>query len=184
MDSGSNTETFAKVELVIAMKAKSDEGNQWEPCPPGELARIAGDLRRRRRTRIVTRVTTATAVLLVMAVGGAYFTSQFWNRGDYDFGGITCTEVKADIPLMAAGKLDQETMMRIQKHLELCPKCKPLAEQMQDQMPKMQKGMKMSRVDCHDPNCPCARHDRLVAERDTSWQQRLVGMLAFDREMR
>ena len=170
-----------KDELVIAMNAKSEERNQWKPCPPGELSRIASGLRRRRRIRIVTRVTTVAALLLVMAGAGVSFMSTIWNQGDYNFGGIACTAVRADMPQMMAGTLDQETMMRIQKHLELCPNCKPLAEQMHDQM---QKGMKMGQADCHDPDCPCGRHDRLVAECDGSWNQLLAATLAVDRGAR
>ena len=134
--------------------------------------------------RQIGRVTTVAAILLLMVGGGMFVNSKFRDHGDYDFGGITCTEVRADMPQMMAGKLDQETMMRIQKHLELCPNCKRLADQMRDQMPPMQKDMKMGHVDCHDPNCHCGGHQRLLADLDVSFARVISNTSQMERSAR
>ena len=134
--------------------------------------------------RLAARVTTVAALMLLMAGGGVFFTSRIRNEKDYDFGGITCTEVRAYLPQMMAGKLDQESMMRIQKHLELCPNCKRLADQMHDQMPQMQKDMKMGHDDSHDPNCPCGRHQRLLADRDGAFVREIADPSIWQRSDR
>jgi hypothetical protein len=135
------------------MNTAPDETNLWEPLSAGELGRIAVRRRRRRRTLAVGQLTTAVALLLV--AGGLYL--HFGSEpepprrqakpGEFDYGGITCTEMHEVEAGLKAGTLDAKTMARVRAHLELCPHCKGFRKFLRD---PVQTGWRS----CADPDCP------------------------------
>jgi len=121
------------------MNTTSNESDLWQPCPPGELDRLAGRLRRRRYGRIVARATAVVAVLLA-AVGGLSW--QFGEKPQpavvsrpgegFDYGGITCAGVHRVLPQLKAGTIDAATLSRVREHLEKCDHCKSLSRYLPD----------------------------------------------------
>jgi len=100
------------------------EPSGWEACPEGELARVAGRLRRRRRVGAAVRAVAAVAVIL-LAITTIYL--QWPGSGEYNYGGITCIEVHNALPALKAGTLDEKTLARVRAHLKKCPLCEPLS---------------------------------------------------------
>lgn len=121
------------------MNSTSNESDLWQPCPPGELGRLTGRLRRRRYGWIAARATAVVAVLLV-AVGG--LTWQFGEKPQpavvsrpgegFDYGGITCTGVHRVLPQLKAGTIDAATLSRVREHLEKCDHCRGLSRYLPD----------------------------------------------------
>ena len=121
------------------MNTTSQESEQWQSCPPGELGRMTGRLRRRRQMQILTRATAAVAVLLV-AIGGVSW--QFRDRTQppveskpgegFNYGGITCAGLHRVLPQLKAGTLDAATLARVREHLEKCDHCQGLARYLPD----------------------------------------------------
>lgn len=106
---------------------------------------MADRLRRDRRNRRIKKI-GATGVALLLIAAGGWLISAGRNPKEYDFGGITCSRVKAVVPQMMDGTLDMDTMTKVKRHLEECPRCKPLAE-------KMKGHISMGDAPCDDPNC-------------------------------
>jgi hypothetical protein len=82
--------------------------------------------RRLRRTAVQSAV---AAVVVLVSIASAW---QFFPaRGDFSYGEITCTEVEAGLQDYVAGKLPAERMQQYRFHLDRCPRCKALMEQME-----------------------------------------------------
>lgn len=111
--------------------------NDWDPCPRGKLHQMVRQRQARRRRRLVDRaaVTAATVLLLVVAgVAVISFISNSIGESTPHFGGIACAEVRDLLPQYAAGSLDAETAAKVDTHLEECPHCRPLWEEMRSRM--------------------------------------------------
>lgn len=121
------------------MNTTSQESDQWQACPPGELGRMTSRLRRRRQMQIATRVAVTASVLLI-AVGGLSW--QFRAQTEppvvskpgegFNFGGITCAGVHRALPQLKAGTIDAATLGRVREHLEKCDHCKALSRYLPD----------------------------------------------------
>lgn len=121
------------------MNTTSHESDQWQPCPPGELGRMSGRLRRRRQMQIATRLTASTAVLLLVAGGLSW---QFREQSQapvvsqpgegFNYGGITCAGLHRVLPQLKAGTLDAATLARVREHLEKCDHCTSLSRFLPD----------------------------------------------------
>lgn len=132
------------------MSATSRGEDQWEPCPSGEVRRMVGDMKSRRRIRKIRRVATVSVALLLIGGLGLYLVPRPGPPadGDFHFGGIACSEVRLSMPKMMAGGLDDGTMSRIQQHVSECPYCGPHCGPM---LEKMKAGaMKTGQVPWHD----------------------------------
>lgn len=121
------------------MNTTSQESDLWQPCPPGELGRMTGRLRRQRQLQIAKRLTAATAVVLVSTVGlwwqfgGKSQPSVVSKPGEgFNFGGITCAGVHRALPQLKAGTIDAATLARVREHLEKCDHCKDLSRFLPD----------------------------------------------------
>lgn len=142
---------------MSATNLNSNDSGSWQPCPPGELNRVAVRLRGRRWNRMLAQAVTACAVLFVV-VGGAYL--QFGPRKPvpaadpnpsagpegFNYGGITCAEMHRVAPALKAGTLDDATLARFRKHVELCPHCKSFGKLLPD-------APQTGHLPCTDPNC-------------------------------
>src|SRR5262249_47317427 len=95
----------------------------WEPCPAGEIERLAQRLRRRRQRRRflgVAGVLTAAA-----AVGGVSWWLGFGasdepapgSFGDFTYAGIRCSRVRAQADAYGKGALSDALREQIRKHL-------------------------------------------------------------------
>lgn len=112
-----------------------NDGQDWQPCPEGELGRMTVRLRRERHFRVVRRASTA-AVVLLAAVG-----ATTWYAIPPDepvqkplpvtpVTRISCQEVHDEIPALLAGQLPAERAAALRLHLKRCPPCQHYAEKL------------------------------------------------------
>ncbi len=102
---------------------------EWEPCAPGEVARLGKRLRGRKTRRAVLRATAGT-VGAALAAGGFWLALGRAER-EHDYGGLTCAEVARRGAEYVAGTVPEPLRARIAEHVARCPRCAPLFEQMQ-----------------------------------------------------
>ncbi len=107
---------------------------EWEPCAPGDVARLGKKLRGRKTRRVFLRATVATAASVLAAGGGVWLAFGRRRAGEYDYGGIVCSEVVRLGPDYMAGKVPEPTRSQIAEHVAKCPRCGPLFKQMREQM--------------------------------------------------
>ena len=123
--------------MVNPEKPSSEDSEQWQPCPPGELVKFAGRLRSKHRLHRIVQLASVCAVLL-LAAGTIYLQweprqhstipeGRIPDRGEYNYGGITCTEIHQVLPRLKEGTLDDDTLARVREHIEQCPQCKAFA---------------------------------------------------------
>ena len=104
---------------------------EWGPCPTGELGRMVGRIRSKRRSAQVRRIGGTAAVMAlfaVMLVGGRSMIRN--STGDIRYGGLTCSEVHPQLMAFHDGKLPAPLADKIRQHLKRCPDCGPKYEKM------------------------------------------------------
>lgn len=106
---------------------------EWQSCPPGTLSEFAGQHRRLERRRFLMKSGTIAGGLLLAARAGILAFREK-SPHEYDFGGITCTEVRAKAPLLMSGSLDEDVARKIEIHLSKCPNCPEYMDKMMKQM--------------------------------------------------
>lgn len=111
------------------MSANDRSSADWKPCPPGSLVGFAGQERSRQRRQFLKKAGGFAAVLL-LAVSGSYLAWGPGRRGEPNFGGIVCTDVRANAMQYMAGGLDADLTQRIRVHLEQCPECQRFWKEM------------------------------------------------------
>ncbi|HVA50876.1 MAG TPA: zf-HC2 domain-containing protein [Pirellulales bacterium] len=111
------------------------DNDDWQPCPPGVLGGMVQKARRRRRHEVLNRGLAAALVLVLTVWGGVFVASRHQGQAEFDFGGITCSRVRALMPEYMAGKLAATKSESIRQHLAQCPHCGQLMERMRQQMP-------------------------------------------------
>ncbi|VTT99540.1 unnamed protein product [Gemmataceae bacterium] len=109
---------------------------EWEPCAPGEVARLGKKLRGRKTRRVFLRAAVAAASAVVTG-GGVWLAFGHRRGGEYDYGGIVCSEVVRQGADYMAGKVPEPTRSQIAEHVARCPRCGPLFKQMREQMDQM-----------------------------------------------
>lgn len=107
---------------------------EWEPCAPGEVARLGKKLRGRKTRRAVLRATAGT---VAAALTGLWLALGRRENGDYDYGGITCAEVVRRGREYMTGGVPEPTRACIAEHVARCPRCGPLFKQLREQMKQM-----------------------------------------------
>ena len=113
------------------MSKFSNKREEWIPCPPGKLAKLAGQERVRQHRQFLIRGGSAVGVV-ALATGAGWF--AFQGRGkptEPDFGGIACSRVHELAPQYMVGQLDPAVTQQIKTHLEQCVVCRTLVESMQ-----------------------------------------------------
>ncbi|MCI0704014.1 MAG: zf-HC2 domain-containing protein [Planctomycetia bacterium] len=115
------------------MTAHLDErqpSDDWQPAAGDEVGRLARRLRTRRTRRQFLKGTGAVLGGLLAVAGGWWTVRSLTREREYDFGGITCSEVMAKSEAIKNRQLPPEEMKRVKQHLTRCPRCKPLVEQL------------------------------------------------------
>ena len=126
----------------------NNKDQRWVKCPPGAIQKVADsamvDLAKKpvvdhqRRTMLTA---AATAAGLVVIGGAGYLATRKspQNSGGapgaavpfagYDLGGIKCGELAVILHDYIAGAIeDQEQLGKVEKHLQLCEKCRRIYE--------------------------------------------------------
>ncbi|MEQ8790622.1 MAG: zf-HC2 domain-containing protein [Pirellulaceae bacterium] len=108
--------------------------DNWDACPDGELSRMVGQIRAARQRRITNRAAAGAATLLIaLTVVGL---TASWLGGGAQAeqpAPIACPRVRELLPAYTQAKLDSDLNKRIAHHLEHCPRCRQLNEQLQQQ---------------------------------------------------
>ena len=107
------------------MNDAADRSENWDECPPGQLADLVHNLKDRRRKRRILGAATVVVVLVTLGIAA----SGLRHSEDQDFGGITCQEVQDQLKDYLAGGLDAGREEQIRQHLAECPHCGPLDPQ-------------------------------------------------------
>lgn len=130
--------------MSVMTNLPNEKDKLWVKCPPGAIQKVAD-------SSVVTRgvttapnlqrrkmlIGTATAAGVAVLAGGAYLaTRQSGQRGPvprgtgvpvagYNFGGVSCFEVVQVLPAYVGKTIDDpQEIVKIEKHLELCDKCR------------------------------------------------------------
>ncbi len=74
-----------------------------------------------------------TAGSLLAAVGGWAFIRSTIREREYEFGGLTCSEVVACGDDFLQGRLSPAEAAKVKQHIVLCPRCKPKFGEMDGQ---------------------------------------------------
>jgi hypothetical protein len=93
----------------------------WEPCPPGEFARLSRKLRARRQRRTFLQAAALTAI--TAATGGAAWLALRPDPMPTNPGGISCSEVRRLGDDYQSGKITGCLREQIRTHLTQCPEC-------------------------------------------------------------
>jgi len=104
----------------------------WSPCT-GEIEHFVKRERRRKGGVVLGKMLGGAAVgalLVIVFTGPPEWAEGPPPVGDFRLGGITCSEVRANVDDFMAGKLDAATAERIRIHLRECPHCSVLLERM------------------------------------------------------
>ena len=111
--------------------------DDWSPLPAGEVALLGKKLRGRKSRRVFLRATVATAASVLATGGGVWLLLGRRGDGQYEYGGIVCSEVVRQGKDYMEGKVPEPTKSQITEHVARCPRCGPLFEQMREQMGRM-----------------------------------------------
>lgn len=114
------------------MNTASDDRQEWEPCETGLLVDYANRARLAQRRRVALGG-SAGAMVAVCVIGLGVLATSWWSSPrEYHFGGIACHEVQENMPAMMAGTLPDDLEVRMSAHLQECPVCRKLMENMQE----------------------------------------------------
>lgn len=117
----------------------------WEPCQSDFLAGISSQKHvAKRRRRSARRVAAASACLAFLAIGVWGVSSLTRGPAENYFGGVSCSQVRESIPEMMAGGLAPKLSEQIEVHLQQCPRCQQLLEEMRAMAPQVESiGLKL-----------------------------------------
>ena len=112
------------------MKSTNNE-TQWQPCQPGQIRRLVAKRRNQRRLAFAAQLAAGALVGMLLGVAVLGMPDLVGTAPpESDFGGITCSQVRAHAEDFLLGKLDDDAAQRIRVHLKQCPHCAKQIEQM------------------------------------------------------
>jgi hypothetical protein len=112
-------------------RRNSSDDTTWTDCSPGTLTQLNRRLRATRQRATVMRV-AAPVLVLVCSSFGVWAVNQATAPTEFNFGGVSCTEVQANMQQYAMTQLSPELQDSFEIHLEKCPRCQEKMQTMQD----------------------------------------------------
>lgn len=115
-----------------------DGNSDWEDCAPGTITGLMKRLKAERRRKSVVRfgppvVLTVMLVLVAWNFGGVASSPSLQGPvREFDFGGVTCSEVQDSILQFAMGELEPVKQDAFAVHFQHCPVCRTKLEAMQN----------------------------------------------------
>lgn len=111
-----------------------DREPDWAACPSGALGHLDRRLRAKRHRSLLRE--SAALIVLAASIGltAGYLASPGADARNGSppahFAGISCDEVRGQLPELTAGRLGQARAAQVHEHLRQCPKCRQLMERM------------------------------------------------------
>lgn len=101
--------------------------SDWRACPAGQVSGMLRTIERRQRNTLLRRVAVGAAIVL-----GAAFAPQMFSRDVPTplYGGICCEDVQKQAATWLAGNATPAVDRQMQEHLQQCPHCPKLINQM------------------------------------------------------
>lgn len=144
------------------MRANANDSGDWLPCPPGLLRDRGVRAVWHRRRRAAALAAGAGAVVILVGIGSWSILGRLADPEQH-FGGIACSEVRANLPALISGGLAVDAAARVRAHLDQCPDCQALLRS----MTKMQAaGSFPQHAEKGDCRCAACRVARYVAHED------------------
>jgi len=117
------------------MSAPKQPDDAWRECRPGELGDAIGVLRTHKRNRTIVKIAVLTTAALVVVMVAGYAARQSFRPaapGHHDmyFAGISCTDVKAELPQLHRGVTAPDRAAQVRSHLKQCPNCRAAYQKM------------------------------------------------------
>jgi hypothetical protein len=104
--------------------------DDWRPASGAEIVRLARRLKRRKSRRRFLKAGGGIIGGVLALAGGWWVVRSMTREREYDFGGITCSEVAARTDDLMQGRLPADEVAKVKQHVMLCPNCKPKFERM------------------------------------------------------
>ncbi|QDS90267.1 hypothetical protein EC9_44740 [Rosistilla ulvae] len=112
------------------MNRPQTPSDDWQPCQPGTLQRLADQQRRTRRVGTVKRIALpAAAVMLLIFAGISAMRPREPQRLPH--GGLSCAEVAQQLHAFAANQVDAAMAQKISDHMLDCPRCRHKLQELQ-----------------------------------------------------
>lgn len=108
------------------MSAALHDSDQWRPCPPGELRRMAARERTQQRRCVLKKLGGTTVSLLMLGSGGYVASRWLFEPAECRYGGIACRDVMPLLRDYREKNLSAAISAKIAAHLGECPKCEPI----------------------------------------------------------
>jgi len=113
----------------MTMTDDRDSPAGWQPCPAGLLDSLARKSRRARLGALAGKTVALSTTLALVVVAGFWGYARYTGR-EYQLNGVTCSDVRALLPRLIAGRLDARLEGMVRRHVGSCPQCQPLAPQL------------------------------------------------------
>lgn len=102
----------------------------WTACSPGTLGQLGRRIRGQRRRQSAIRVAAPLAMIVLVTLGVWSVTRPTAPR-EFNYGGVTCQQVEANMQEYAMRQLPPETQRAYAEHLAHCPHCQEKMKAMQ-----------------------------------------------------
>ncbi len=109
----------------------STPSNDWNDCPPGEIAGLVQSLKKQRQRKTFQQAAGVTGVVVLLVFAGSFLFSGWFLGGS----GIACKQVRELAPQYVTHALDQELTAKITHHLKTCDHCRTHFETKYPQFP-------------------------------------------------
>ncbi|VAX37142.1 hypothetical protein MNBD_PLANCTO02-245 [hydrothermal vent metagenome] len=118
-----------------------ENSQPWEDCPQGEVGRLVGSLRQKKRQRRAIQGAAFVGIaMMLLAVG--FTLSQFLLQSSdpllqgkgHQYAGICCEKVQSYGKEYMADTVDTKIAHKIEGHLEECQQCQSKFEIMQQEL--------------------------------------------------
>lgn len=134
------------------MNAFNQPDEHWTSCERGTLTRIGADAKARQRRQTAWRAAAWICSVLLVGVG-------VWmavrpgpvNDQQFNFGGIACREVRANMGEYKMHRLPPKLSEQIAAHLKQCPACQEFMKNMPRERAAANGHSRLAACDC--PTC-------------------------------
>ncbi len=111
-------------DMTTSPNYSQPPADDWQPAAGNEVVRLARHMRDRKGRRQFLTMGGRIVAGLLAAAGGWWMAHVTTREQEFDFGGITCSEVAARADDLMQGRLPADEAARVRQHVLRCPNCK------------------------------------------------------------